>query len=101
MRRREFRGIRLLREGVSDIRELLAGKHSNPAIVRQELARHIDAIALLSGRKGDTVSYKDKWKPPGEVLGHTDGAGGAVRSLPPELPPGITMPFEGVIGRAA
>lgn len=70
-------GLRkFVREGVSDIRVLLAGKHSNPAVVRQELARHIDTITLLPDGKGDSVTYKGRWKLLGSALGYTDGAEG-------------------------
>lgn len=58
----QISGLRkFVREGVSDIRELLAGKHAQPALVRQELAKHIDAITLLPDGKGN-VRYKGEWK---------------------------------------
>lgn len=61
-------GLRkFVREGVSDIRELLAGKHSQPAVVRQELFRHIDAITLLP--EGEEIRYKGNWKLLGDISG--------------------------------
>jgi site-specific DNA recombinase len=58
----QIAGLRkFVRDGVSDIRELLAGKHAQPALVRQELAKHIDAITLLPDGKGN-VRYKGEWK---------------------------------------
>jgi hypothetical protein len=53
---------KFVRKGVSDIRELLAGKHSQPARVRQELARHIDTITLNPDAQGDAIRYKGQWK---------------------------------------
>lgn len=65
--RKQMLGLRKFVKGsLGDIRGLLAGKHSNPAIVRQELARHIDAITLLPDGK-DSVHYKGQWKVLGEV----------------------------------
>ncbi|MGC2506629.1 MAG: hypothetical protein WA369_08215 [Candidatus Acidiferrales bacterium] len=61
---------KFVREGIGDIRELLAGKRAKPAIVRQELARHIDSITLYP--EGEQVRYKGAWK----LLGYTDGAEG-------------------------
>ncbi|MGO9589036.1 MAG: recombinase family protein [Candidatus Acidiferrales bacterium] len=61
---------KFVKEGVADIRELLAGKHSNPARVRQELARHIDTITLLP--EGGAVRYKGSWK----LLGYRECAEG-------------------------
>jgi site-specific DNA recombinase len=56
-------GLRkFVKEGVGDIRGLLASKHANPAAIRQELARHIDVITLSPTGKGDAISYKGKWK---------------------------------------
>jgi site-specific DNA recombinase len=64
-------GLRkFVREGVMDIREALAGKHGKPAIVRQELFRHIDAITLLP--EGEEIRYKGSWK----LLGDIGGAEG-------------------------
>ena len=52
---------KFVRESLRDIRQLIAAKHANPAIVRQELARHIDAITLLpNGKKA--VSYRGNWR---------------------------------------
>ena len=55
---------------MTDVREALAGKHAKPAIVRQELSRHVDAITLLP--EGEPVRYKGAWK----LLGYTGGAEG-------------------------
>ncbi len=64
-------GLRkFVREGVADVRELLAGKHGKPAVVRQELFRHIDAITLLP--EGEEIRYKGSWK----LLGSISGAEG-------------------------
>jgi hypothetical protein len=63
--RNQVQGLRrFVKEGLADIRGLLAGKHSNTFRVRQELARHIDAITLLP--EGDAVRYKGQWKLLGE-----------------------------------
>jgi hypothetical protein len=70
--RQQIVGLRkFVRESLADVRALLAGKHSNPALVRQELARHIDAITLTTeGKIG--ISYKGR----GKVLGGTECAEG-------------------------
>jgi hypothetical protein len=69
--RHQMVGLRkFVKESMGDIRGLLAGKHANPAIVRQELARHIDSITLLP--EGEEIRYKGQWK----LLGCTDGAEG-------------------------
>jgi hypothetical protein len=47
---------------MGDIRAPLTGKHANPVAVRQELARHIEAITLLPEGKGDAFRYKCAWK---------------------------------------
>ena len=67
-------GLRkFIREGVGDIRELLAGKHAQPALVRQELAKHIDAITLLPDGKGN-VRYKGNFKLLGSAnIGSAEG----------------------------
>ncbi|MGC2330594.1 MAG: recombinase family protein [Candidatus Acidiferrales bacterium] len=66
---------KFVRDGVRDIRGLLAGKHSQPARVRQELAKHIDAIMLLPDGKGD-VRYKGQWKMLGNSRVSIGGAEG-------------------------
>lgn len=63
---------RFVRESVGDIRTLFTGKHANPAVIRQELARHIDSITLLPDGKGDEIRYKGEWK----LLGDIGGAEG-------------------------
>jgi hypothetical protein len=70
--RQQIVGLRkFVRESLADVRALLAGKHSNPTLVRQELARHIDAITLTTeGKIG--ISYKGR----GKVLGDTECAEG-------------------------
>lgn len=70
----QITGLRkFVKAGVSEVRELLVGKHAKPALVRQELARHIDAITLTPDGKGD-VRYKGQWK----MLGNSDvNIGGA------------------------
>jgi hypothetical protein len=94
---RQVVGLRkFVRESLADIRKLLAGEHSDPAIVKQELARHIDAITLLPGGKGDAIRYKGEWK----VLGKVECAEGAVSSVSSSLPE-VTIPFEGAFTIAA
>lgn len=51
---------RFVRESVADMRDLLTGKHAAPAIIRQELSRHIDCITLLP--EGESVKYQGKWR---------------------------------------
>jgi site-specific DNA recombinase len=70
---RELVGLRkFVREGMADARELLAGKHAKPAIVRQQLARHVESILLLP--EGESIRYKGNWKVLGE--GYRGGAEG-------------------------
>jgi site-specific DNA recombinase len=74
--RKQMVGLRkFVRESLADVRQLIAGKHSNPALVRQELARHIDSITLLPEGDG-VVRYKGNWKLLGSGLGYSDGAEG-------------------------
>lgn len=55
-------GLRkLVRGSLGDIRELLSSKHAIPAIVRQELTKHVEVITLLPDGK-DSVRYKGNWK---------------------------------------
>ncbi|MGH9715633.1 MAG: recombinase family protein [Candidatus Acidiferrales bacterium] len=63
---------KFVRESVAQVRELIAGQHGNPSIVRAELGRHVDAITLLPD--GETIRYKGNWKVLG--AGYTDGAEG-------------------------
>jgi site-specific DNA recombinase len=75
--RKQMVGLRkFVRESLAEVRELIAGKHSNPALVRQELARHIDSITLLPEGDGKTVRYKGNWKLLGSGLGYTECAEG-------------------------
>ncbi len=70
--RQQVAGLRrFVKEGVADVRELLAGKYLNPAIVRQELARHIDAITLSPDGKVGGIRYKGRWN----LLGYRERAG--------------------------
>lgn len=64
---------KFVREGVCDIRELLAGKHSQLARVRQELAKHIDVITLRPHAQGDPIRYKGQWKLLGENIECAEG----------------------------
>jgi hypothetical protein len=76
---RELR--KFVKESVSDVRDLIAGKYSNAAAVRQELARHIDEIILLPVGERGVVRYKGKW----DLIGSTDGAEGPTRTERPGL----------------
>jgi site-specific DNA recombinase len=69
-------GLRkFVRESLVDIRELLTAKHNNTAILKRELARHIDAITLLPNGKRD-IQYKGQWKLLGKSVRDTGGAEG-------------------------
>jgi hypothetical protein len=69
-------------QSVGDTRVLLAGKHANPAIIRQELARHIDSITVLPEGEGKEIRYKGEWK----LLGDISGAeGGNCTTRPPSF----------------
>jgi hypothetical protein len=57
---------KFVRESVCDIIELVAGKHPQPARVRQELARHIDAMTLSPDAQGDSLRYMGQWELLGE-----------------------------------
>jgi hypothetical protein len=77
-------GLRkFVRESLADVRELIAGKHANPAVVRQELARHIDSITLLPEGDG-AVRYKGNWK----LLGGREWCRGAELNC-------LRRPFQG------
>ncbi len=70
-------GLRkFVKDGLKDIRAVVAGKHGNPAAVRAELARHIESITLLPEGDGRQIRYKGSWK----LLGDTDGAEGQNRT---------------------
>ena len=70
-------GLRkFVKDGLKDIRALVAGKYGNPAAVRAELARHIESITLLPEGDGRQIRYKGSWK----LLGDTDGAEGQNRT---------------------
>jgi hypothetical protein len=71
---RELR--KFVKESVSDVRDLIVGKYSNAAAVRQELARHIGEIILLPVGERGVVRYKGKW----DLIGSTDGAEGQNRT---------------------
>jgi site-specific DNA recombinase len=76
--RAHVHGVRkFVKESLRDIRELIAGKHGNPAAVRRELSKHIDSITLLPDGKGGEVRYRGAWKLLG---GDTDGAEGQNRT---------------------
>ena len=64
---------KFVREGVCDIRELLAGKHPQLARVRQELARHMHVITLRPHAQGDPIRYKRQWKLLGENIECAEG----------------------------
>lgn len=63
---------KFVRETVRDVREVLAGKHNNPAVIRQKLASHIEAITLHPAKKGAAIRYKGAFR----LLGGTGGAEG-------------------------
>jgi len=84
-----------VRESFRNIRELLAGKDSNPARARQKLAEHRDKITLLPTGK-EEITYGGDWK----LLGYSSGAEGPLRSILPALAESI-IPFDGVFRRAA
>jgi hypothetical protein len=77
------------------IRRLTSGEYGNPAVVRQELAKHIDSITLQPEGNGGSIKYKGNWK----LLDDTGGPEGGNRSLSPLLDYGV--PFEGVLGKVA
>jgi site-specific DNA recombinase len=58
------------------IRRLISGKYGSPAVVRQELAKHIESITLSHEGKGGAIKYKGQWK----LLGDRDGAEGQNRT---------------------
>ena len=58
-----------MKESLRDIHGLLTG-HANPSIVRQAIAKDVDAIVLLPD--GETVSYKGKF----DLLGSSGCAEG-------------------------
>lgn len=69
--REQISGLRkFVKENLSDIRALLASKHANPALVRQELSRHVQGIVLRS--VGEKIYYRGEWK----VLGTKGSAVG-------------------------
>jgi site-specific DNA recombinase len=60
--RQQVAGLRkFVRESVQEVRGLLVSKHGNPAVIREHLARHIEAITLLPNGK-ESVSYRGKWR---------------------------------------
>jgi site-specific DNA recombinase len=65
-----------IRESLRDIRQLVAAKHINPAALREQLARHIEAIELRPNGKGTAIRYKGSWK----VLGGRECAEGQNRT---------------------
>lgn len=69
--RNQVRNLRkFVKESLGDVRELIAGKYSNPAATRMHLSRHIKDIVVSP--EGEMIRYKGKWN----LLGGTDGAGG-------------------------
>jgi site-specific DNA recombinase len=70
-------GLRkFVKDGLKDIRALIAGKHGNPQAVRTEFARHIQSITLLPEGEERQIRYKGAWK----LLGDTGGAEGQNRT---------------------
>ena len=93
---KQVAGLRKFVKGsLGDIRALLTGKHAIPAVVRQELTRHIESITLLPD--GEAVKYKGQWRLLGS--GYRDGAEGMVCTVLPTSE--IAVTFEGVFRRAA
>jgi hypothetical protein len=94
-------GLRkFVRESLRDIRELLTAKHNSTAILKRELAEHIDAITLLPNGKRD-IQYKGQWKLLGKSVRDTGGAVGEACSLSRIESPEASVAFEGVFRRAA
>ena len=54
---------KFVKESLADVRELIAGKHVRPSIVRQHLSRHIDEITFLPrrGRRSSTRASGNCW----------------------------------------
>ena len=63
---------KFVKESLADVRELIAGKHARPSIVRQHISRHVDEIKLFPEGEGRAVRYKGEWK----LLGSSSGAEG-------------------------
>jgi hypothetical protein len=70
-------GLRkVVEHNLRHIRRLITGEYSNQAVVRQELAKHIESITLMPEGKAGEIRYKGSWK----LLGDTDGAEGQNRT---------------------
>jgi site-specific DNA recombinase len=63
---------RFVESSMGDIRSLLAETHTNSALTRMALSKHLEEIILLPEGKGRTVKYRGQWK----LLGSSDGAEG-------------------------
>ncbi len=81
---------------VGDLRALLSDD-DNAAATRMELAKHVKKIVLSPGVE-DEIEYTGKWDLLGDG-GNMDGAEGPIRSVSPLLE--YSLPFEGVLGKAA
>jgi len=96
--------IRDLRKFVTtNLRSLRAlfSSEENALAMRMELAKHIQEIVITPGETAGEIKYKGKWDllGDGNELRNRGCAEGAIRSLSPLLE--FSVPFEGVLGKAA
>jgi len=79
--RRQMRDLRrFVKDSLGDIRGLLAGKHANVAMVRQELAKLVEAITLSPDEQGLGIKYRGKWALLGGSTGCAEGGNCTMRA---------------------